>query len=302
MSRERAIDAAAAPQSARAAGERRQMLLWLVPPLAWFTVFMLVPYGLLFYYSLGSVDYMTFKPGFSLDNILRVLTGEPYLAVLLKSLKLGLITAVGATIVGYPVAFCLAFHTSRRATKSLVYFLVIIPWWASYLVKAYAWKSILGSSGIINSLLLSTGLIDEPVTLLLYNQFSVALTLIYIFTPFAILSIYAQLERIPTNVIESAKNLGATDAEVFRRIIVPLSLPGIVAGAVITFSLSFGDFVAPALVGGPDAVMIANIVVNLLGVAFDWPMAAAIGVVVIGLSLTLISVAQHLERRAAVRF
>jgi len=283
-------------------GDRHGLLLWLAPPLAWFVVFMLVPYGLLFYYSLGSVEYMTFKPGLSLDNVVRVFTAAPYLAVLLKSLKLGLITAIGATLLGYPVAFCLAFHTASRVARSLVYFLVIIPWWASYLVKAYAWKTILGSSGIVNSWLMSLGLIESPLTLLLYNQFSVALTLIYIFTPFAILSIYAQLERIPTNVIEAARNLGASDAEVFLRIVMPLSLPGIVSGAVITFSLSFGDFVAPALVGGPDAVMISNIVVNLLGVAFDWPMAAAIGVVVIGFSLTLISVAQHLENRAAVRF
>jgi spermidine/putrescine transport system permease protein len=282
--------------------DRHGLLLWLAPPLAWFAVFMLLPYGLLFYYSLGSVDYMTFKPGFSADNLVRVFTGAPYLAVLLKSIKLGLITAVGATVVGFPLAFCLAFHTASGALRSAVYFLVIIPWWASYLVKAYAWKTILGSSGIINSGLMSLGLIDSPLTLLLYNQFSVALTLIYIFTPFAVLSIYAQLERIPTNVIEAAKNLGATDAEVFRRIVLPLSLPGVVAGAVITFSLSFGDFVAPALVGGPDAVMISNIVVNLLGVAFDWPMAAAIGVVVIGFALTLISIAQHLETRTAVRF
>jgi spermidine/putrescine transport system permease protein len=281
---------------------RGGLLLWLAPPLCWFTVFMLVPYCLLFYYALGSVEYMTFKPGLSLDNFVRVFSGAPYLAVLLKSIKLGVITAIGATILGYPVAFCLAFHTRGKAAKSFLYFLVIIPWWASYLVKAYAWKTILGSTGIINSVLMSAGLAQEPLTLLLYNQFSVALTLIYIFTPFAVLSIYAQLERVPTNIIESAKNLGATDAEVFWRIIMPLSLPGIVAGAVITFSLSFGDFVAPALVGGPDAVMISNIVVNLLGVAFDWPMAAAIGVTVIGFSMALISVAQHVETKASVRF
>jgi len=263
---------------------------------------MLVPYAMLFYYSLGSVEYMTFKPGFSFANLGRVLTSAPYLAVLLKSLKLGVITAVGATLAGFPVAFCLAFHSTSRTVRSFVYFLVIIPWWASYLVKAYAWKTILGSNGLINSLLMSLHLIDEPLTFFLYNQFSVALTLIYIFTPFAILSIYAQLERIPTNVIEGAKNLGATDFEVFRRVIAPLSLPGVVAGAVITFSLSFGDFVAPALVGGPNAVMISNIVVNLLGVAFDWPMAAAIGIVVIAFAMTLISAAQYLEHKTAVRF
>ncbi len=281
--------------------ERRQLLLWLVPPLCWFTIFMLVPYVMLFYYSLGSMDYMTFKPGLSSANFVKVFTTQPYLGVLLKSLKIGVITAIGSTIVAYPVAFCLAFHTRSRQAKFLIYLLVIVPWWAAYLVKAYAWKTILGANGIVNSVLLSLGLIEKPLTLLLYNQFSVALTLIYIFTPFAILSIYAQLERIPTSMIEAAKDLGASGWEIFARLVLPLSLPGVVAGAIITFSLSFGDFIAPALVGGPDAVMISNIVVNLLGVAFDWPMAAAIGIVVIGFGLALISVASHLEHRVAVR-
>jgi len=281
--------------------ERRQLLLWLVPPLCWFTIFMLVPYAMLFYYSLGSMDYMTFKPGLSTANFVKVFSTQPYLGVLLKSLKIGVITAVGSTIVAYPVAFCLAFHTRSRQAKFFIYLLVIVPWWAAYLVKAYAWKTILGANGIINSVLLSLGLIEKPLTLLLYNQFSVALTLVYIFTPFAILSIYAQLERIPTSMIEAAKDLGASGLEIFTRLVLPLSLPGVVAGAIITFSLSFGDFIAPALVGGPDAVMISNIVVNLLGVAFDWPMAAAIGIVVIGFGLALISVASHLEHRVAVR-
>ena len=125
--------------------------------------------------------------------------------------------------------------------------------------------------------------------------------LIYIFTPFAVLSIYASLERIPTSLLEAATDLGASGWEIFRSLILPLSLPGLIAGGIITFSLAFGDFVAPALVGGADAVMISNIVINLLGVAFDWPMAAAIGVVVIAFGLTLISISSRLEARGAVR-
>ena len=131
--------------------------------------------------------------------------------------------------------------------------------------------------------------------MLLYNEFSVCLTLIYIFTPFAALSIYASLERIPTSIIESARDLGASSWEIFARIVWPLSVPGVVAGAIIASSLAFGDFIAPALVGGPSGIMITNIVVNLLGVAFDWPMAAAIGVVTIFLGLLLISIAQYFE-------
>ncbi len=282
--------------------ERRQLLLWLLPPLLWFIVFMLIPYCLLFYYSLGSTDYMTFKPGLSLDNLIKVLTAEPYLSVLLKSARIGALTAIGATILAYPVAFCLAFHTRSSRAKFLIYLLVIVPWWAAYLVKAYAWKTILGTGGIINALLLNMHLIQEPLRLILYNQFSVILTLVYIFTPFSILSIYSQLERIPTSMIEAASNLGATTAETLFKIVLPLSMPGVVAGAIITFALAAGDFIAPALVGGSDAVMISNVVVNLLGVAFDWPMAASIGIVVIGVGTALISVGQYLEHRAQERY
>lgn len=283
-------------------GERRQLLLWLLPPLLWFTVFMVIPYGLLFYYSLGTTEYMTFKPGFSLGNLIRVFRDEPYLTVLLKSARIGALTAVGATVLAYPVAYCLAFHTRTARAKFLIYLLVIVPWWAAYLVKAYAWKTILGTNGLLNAALLGLHLIREPLTLFLYNPFSVVLTLVYIFTPFAILSIYAQLERIPTSVLEAASNLGATTAETLFRIIVPLSLPGVLAGAIITFALATGDFIAPALVGGPDSVMISNIVINLLGVAFDWPMAASIGIVVIGVGTALIAAAQHLEHRSQARF
>jgi spermidine/putrescine transport system permease protein len=190
---------------------------------------------------------------------------------------------------------------SSERVRFLLYLLIIAPWWAAYLVKAYAWKTILGSHGLIKGALLSAGLIDEPLTMLLYNEFSVCLTLIYIFTPFSALSIFASLDRIPASVIEGAKDLGASSWEIFSRIVWPLSVPGVVAGAIITSSLAFGDFIAPALVGGPSGIMITNIVVNLLGVAFDWPMAAAIGVVTIALGLILITIAQHVEHKSSVR-
>ncbi|RUP08040.1 MAG: ABC transporter permease [Hyphomicrobium sp.] len=288
-------------RSARAI-ERRRLLLWLVPPLAWFTVFMLIPYATLLYTSLGHVDDMRFIPGLSLDNFVRVFTVDPYLSVILKSARIGLMTAVFSSIVAYPLAFYLAFHVRTQRLKFLIYLLVIVPWWASYLVKAYAWKTILGSGGILNVGMQNLGLVHEPVRLFLYNEFSVDMTLTYIFTPFAVLSIYAQLERVPTSLIEAARNLGADGWMIFRRIILPISVPGVVAGAIITFSLAFGDFVAPVLVGGPDSVMISNVVINLLGVAFDWPMAAAIGLVIITLGLLLISASGWLEEKTQTRF
>jgi spermidine/putrescine transport system permease protein len=286
--------------SARAL-ERRNMLLWLLPPVAWFTVFMLVPYALLLYYSVGTVDDMRFVPGLTAANFIKVFTTDPYLSVIIKSARIGLLTAILSSIIAYPLAFFLAFHVQRERLKFVLYLLIIVPWWASYLVKAYAWKTILGTNGILNTLLQSAGLAHEPVRLFLYNEFSVTLTLTYIFTPFAVLSIYAQLERIPTSLIEAAINLGADGWMIFRRIVFPISVPGIIAGAIITFSLAFGDFVAPVLVGGADSLMISNIVINLLGVAFDWPLAAAIGLIIISLGLALISASGWLEERAQVR-
>ncbi len=282
--------------------ERQQMLLWLLPPVAWFSIFMLVPYAMLFYTSLGHVDDMRFIPNISLDNFIRVFTTEPYLSVILKSARIGLFTAAISSVVAYPLAFFLAFHVRTERMKFLLHLMVIAPWWASYLVKAYAWKTILGTNGILNAVLQGAGLTDEPVRLFLYNEFSVILTLTYIFTPFAVLSIYAQLERVPTSLIEAARNLGADDWTIFRRVILPISVPGIVAGAIIIFSLAFGDFVAPVLVGGPDSLMISNVVINLLGVAFDWPMAAAIGLVIITLGLFLISASGWFEEKTHIRF
>lgn len=282
--------------------DRRRMLFWVVPPVAWFTVFMLIPYAMLLYTSLGRVEDMRFIPGMSLHNFIQVFTVDPYLSVIIKSARIGLMTAVFSAIVAYPLSFFLAFHVRSSRLKFLIYLLVIVPWWASYLVKAYAWKTILGSGGILNALLQKAGLTDEPVRIFLYNEFSVVVTLTYIFTPFAVLSIYAQLERIPTSLIEAARNLGAGGWMIFWRIIAPISVPGVVAGGIITFSLAFGDFVAPVLVGGPDSVMISNIVINLLGVAFDWPMAAAIGLVIITLGLLLISASGWLEEKTQIRF
>lgn len=281
---------------------QRQLLIWLLPPLVWFIVFMLIPYCMLFYYSLGSTHYMTFKPGFSLENLLRVFTEDPYMTVMLRSARIGALSALGATVCAYPLAFCLAFHTRTPRAKMFLYLLVIVPWWAAYLVKAYAWKTILGTSGLLNALLLDLHLIHSPLRLLLYNEFSVVLVLTYIFTPFAVLSIYAQLERIPTSIVEAAEDLGASTWETLRRVIIPLSLPGVIAGGIIIFALATGDFIAPALVGGPDSMMISNVVINLLGVAFNWPMAASIGIVMIAVGLALISLVQHLEHRSEARF
>ena len=286
---------------ARMSPEMRQKAMWRLPPAAWFVVFLLVPYLITAYYSFGHMQSYRYVPGFSLANYIRIFSTAPYSGAIAQSAVIGLLTAVFSSLAAYPVAMVMAFCITRPAARSAMYVLVILPWWASYLVKAYAWKTILGPHGILNSLLVDLHLIASPMTILLYNQASVVLTLTYIFTPFAILSIYASLERIPASLLEAAEDLGAGGVQIFWRIILPLSVPGLLAGAVITFALGFGDFVAPALLGGADTLMISTIMINLLGVANDRPLASAIDIIIAGLAFLLIGLMDWAERRVTVR-
>jgi len=281
--------------------ERRRLMFWLGPPLIWFSLFMILPYGIMLYYSFGSINYIDFHPGFSLANYAKLFTDDPYATILLRSLRVGIFTAILSTIIAYPLALFMVFHVRSQRAKSIMYLAVILPWWASYLIKAYAWRTILGSNGVLNTTLQSLGLIDEPLQIFLFNQFSVVLTLTYIFTPFAVLSIYAALERVPSNILQAGKDMGATDWELFRRVIFPISVPGIIAGATITFSLGFGDFIAATLVGGSQSVMIAGVVINLMGAAFNWPLGGAIGLVVVIFSSIMMALLHYFEHKTTVR-
>ena len=177
-------------------------------------------------------------------------------------------------LLGYPLAYFLSFYAGKR--KDLLYQMVIIPLWVSYLVRAYAWKTILGSDGVFNTLLQYVHLTKHPLDFLLYSPFAVVLTLTHIYTPFTFLPIYAALEHIPRNLVEASHDLGATPAQTFWKVIFPLSIPGVLAGATFAFVLSLGDFLAPQLFGGPSGIMISNIVVSLFGAAYNWPLGAAI--------------------------
>jgi spermidine/putrescine transport system permease protein len=290
-----------APAASARSLERRRLILWLAPPALWFFVFMVVPYLIMLRYSLGRMDDLTFVPALTLQNYVKIFTVDPYASVIWNSAVNGFVTAVVSSVLAYPVALVMALHMKSERARFWMHIFIILPWWASYLVKVYAWKTILGSNGLINTGLIQLGAISAPMDMLLYNRFSVILTLTYIFTPFAILSIYAQLERIPKSLMEAARNLGASDGEILRKVIFPLSVPGILAGGVITFSLGFGDFVAPTLVGGPSDLMINNLVINLLGVSLDRPLGSAIGVIIIALASVLLLAANWAESRTQVR-
>ena len=267
-----------------------------VPPLAWVALFLLTPYALLFCYSFWSVTpQQQIVHAWTLDNYRQWLHVDVYLQTLFRSMWVAARVTILSLLLGYPLAYYLSFHAGRR--KNLLYQAVIIPLWVSYLVRAYAWKTILGSDGVLNTLLQYVHLTRHPLEFLLYSPFAVVLTLTHIYTPFAILPIYASLEHIPRNLVEASHDLGASPWETFWRVVLPLSIPGVVAGATFAFVLSLGDFLAPLLLGGPSGIMISNIVVSLFGAAYNWPLGAAISLCMLVLVVGLLFVSEKLEKR-----
>ncbi len=267
-----------------------------LPPLVWVAAFLLTPYLLMLCYSFWSVSAaQVIVHHWSLDNYRELLRVGVYWQTLLRSMWIAARVTIFSLLLGYPLAYFLSFHAGKR--KDLFYQLVIIPLWVSYLVRAYAWKTILGSDGVLNTWLQYVHLTQHPVEFLLYSPFAVVLTLTHIYTPFTFLPIYAALEHIPRNLVEASHDLGATPGQTFWRIVFPLSIPGVLAGATFAFVLSLGDFLAPLLLGGPSGIMISNIVVSLFGAAYNWPLGAAISFCMLLLVVSLIFLSERLERK-----
>ena len=263
-------------------------------PVGFVTALLFVPYALLLVHSFWRLRNGTITREFTLENYGRLFGTELYPNTILFSAGIALRVTLLSLLLAYPLAYLLAFKVKRH--KHLMYMAVIIPLWVSYLVRAYAWKIILGQEGILNGLLASMGLIHEPLTFLLYSRWAVILALTHIYTPFTLMPIYAVLEAIPRGLKEASQDLYAGRWQTFLRIILPLSLPGVLAGSTFAFVLSMGDFLAPQLLGGNDsALMVSNLVWSLFGVAYNWPLGAAVSVVVLLLTLFLLWLANRVE-------
>jgi len=269
-----------------------------LPPVLWVTAFLLVPYAILFCYSFWLVSpEQAIVHSWNVNNYRELFRVGVYLQTLFRSMGIAARVMILSLVLGYPLAYYLSFHAGKR--KELFYQLVIIPLWVSYLVRAYAWKTILGSDGVLNTLLQYVHLTNHPLSFLLYSPFAVVLTLTHIYTPFTFLPIYASLEHIPRNLVEASHDLGASPRQTFWRVIFPLSIPGVLAGATFAFVLSLGDFLAPLLLGGPSGIMISNIVVSLFGAAYNWPLGAAISFCMLLLVVGLLFLSETLERKWA---
>jgi spermidine/putrescine transport system permease protein len=283
------------PDRVRARPGLRTFLAAAVP-VGFVTLLLFIPYLLLLIQSLWRLQGGAIVHELTLENYRRLFGTPLYPNTILFSAGIALRVTLFSLLLAYPLAYLLAFKVKRH--RNLAYMAVIIPLWVSYLVRAYAWKIILGQEGILNGVLQAGGLIQEPLTFLLYSRWAVILALTHIYTPFTLMPIYAVLEAMPPALKEASQDLYAGRWQTFRRVILPLSLPGVLAGSTFAFVLSMGDFLAPQLLGGNDsALMVSNLVWSLFGVAYNWPLGAAVSVVVLALTIFLLWLASKVESR-----
>lgn len=277
---------------------RLQLALVLGPPLLWVLIFLVVPYLIVLSNSFWTVRNMQILYEFNLENYARFFRSVAYYGTLLKSLRVAAVVTVAALALSYPLAYAIAFKVKRY--KMLLYTLVVVPLWVSYLVRAYAWKTILGTDGILNGLLQWLHLTDHPVEALLYSPTAVILTLTHIYTPFCLMPIYAVMQQINPSLLEASQDLYASRFKTFVKVVLPLTAPGAIAGGTFAFVLSLGDFIAPQLVGGPSTNMISNVIVTLYGAAFNWPLGSAVSIIMLLLVVAILSLTYRLERRMGV--
>ena len=213
----------------------------------------------------------------TLRNYIRFFTDPVFLPVLVQTCILCLEVAVFTVLAGYPVAYFLAGLRGRK--RYVLLMLLLVPLLMSYVIKIYAIRSILGGNGVLNRTLLWLGIIDEPLTIFVFNLNAVLLTLTVLLIPFAVLPIFLSLERIPKSLMDASADLGASSLQTFARVILPLSLPGVVTALTFVFVLAIGDFLTPQMVGGQSGFTFGRIIYSQFGTAFNWPFGAALSVV-----------------------
>jgi len=286
------------PRRRNAAAWRRSGLV--LPALAVIGLFMVVPLGLMAYVSLlergthGGVvwgahtteAYVKFL--FERDLLGKLEVNTDYLRIFLRSFWLSATTVALALAIGFPTALYMALQDDRRY-RNLLVFMVTIPFWTNLLVRNYAWIILLRNNGLIESLLDSLGLASGPLDLL-YTPFAVGVGLTYSFLPFMVLPIYASLEKLDLRLVEAAFDLGANRWQALRRVVVPLSAPGIVAGCILVFVPCLGAYVTPELLGGSKSLMIGNLIQIQFGAARNWPFGAALAFALLAIVLLAMTV------------
>lgn len=270
-------------------------------PFVWLIVFFLLPFALVLAIAFGTNDPYSAPPvslGLNLGNFALLFTDDLYLAAWLSSLRIAATSTLVALLLGYPMAYALARAEPRR--RPLLLMLVILPFWTSFLIRVYAWMGLLADNGIPNQFLRWTGLAEDPGTIL-GTEWAVHLGIVYAYLPFMVLPLYAALEKLDLGLLEAAADLGARPLVAFLTVTLPLSMPGIVAGCLLVFIPSVGEFVIPDLLGGTRTLMIGKVLWDEFFTNADWPLASAMAICLLVLLVGPIALFQRQQARSLER-
>jgi spermidine/putrescine transport system permease protein len=293
----RPVDAAATPAVTGRLVRLRAAAL-VLPGVGWLLTFFVVPLAIIFVVSLGSRDALDrislAQP--SIDNYVRAF--DPvFLPTFLNSLRYAAITTILSLAIGYPIAYWISRYGGRH--KVLLLILVMLPFWTSYLIRTYSWMILLRDNGVVNSILQAVGLTQEPI-ILMNTDISVILGMTYGFLPFAILPLFVSIDRLDPDLIAAGRDLYASGRSAFVHVTLPLTMPGIIAAGLLTFIPALGDFVTPDLLGGPQTTTIAKNIQELFLAGRDWPYGAALGFVLMAVTLTGTLIALRTLRREVI--
>jgi putrescine transport system permease protein len=285
----------------------RQIIILI--PFVWLLVFFLAPFFIVAKISLAELAIAS--PPFTrmiewtdggivtirlvFDNFIFILEDRLYLDTYLNSLKISITSTIICLLFGYPIAY--AIVRSGPVAKPVLLFLIILPFWTSFLLRVYAWMGLLADQGTINNLLIYMGFIDEPIRML-YTEFAVYIGIVYTYMPFMILPLYANMEKLDESLNEAAADLGSRPTNTFFKITLPLTMPGIIAGCLLVFIPATGEYVIPDLLGGGNVQMIGRVLFNEFSRNSDWPVAAAVAIVLLFLLVLPIMVFQYFQGKA----
>lgn len=257
----------------------------LVPSMVWLAVFFVIPMLIVVAVSFASrTAYGQIVFGWTFQNYARFL--DPlYISIFGRTIFIAVVTTVCTILMGYPLAYCISWLPRHLRQKGLI--LCMIPFWINFLIRSYAWVIILRSQGVLNTILMKLEVISQPIQFL-YNEGAVMLGMVYALLPFMILPVYVSIEQLDRRLLEAAADLGASPMTAFRKITLPLTMPGIAAGTVLVFISSLGMFVVPDVMGGAKAALVGNVIQNQFLSARDWPFGSALSIVLALLSLILI--------------
>jgi spermidine/putrescine transport system permease protein len=258
---------------------RKRSILLVVPATVWLVIFAVAPVLLLFAMSFWTSSIFGTTPDFTFENYAVLIEDPIYLQVLAQTLRIAATVTIISLIVSYPMAYFIA--TRPPTTKSVFLVLLFLPFWSSYVVRTFVWLPMLGRAGLVNAVLLEIGIIDAPLDWLLYNEGTTHVALVYVYTLFMTLPIYLSLDKLDPKLIEAAADLGAGPWHTFRRVVLPLSMPGVLSGCVMVFLLACGAYVTPQLLGGTTGIMFGNIIAPQYTVTNNWALGAALSVVLI---------------------